>query len=430
MAEARRNHQQSMSAPTVLIVDAYSTGRYLTGALSARGVTSRHIQSAPIIPDVAKATFLPQEFLSNDVCLDGSGAEVDRLTEVSRQYRPVAVLAGSETGVELADTLSERLGLPSNGVRMSRARREKHLMQEALRENNIPSIPHFESADIETVLEWSRSYPAGVVLKPPASAGAEDVYFCHSENEVRRAFATIYRKRNALNLVNETVVAQELVTGNEFIVNAVSSRGVHRITDIWRCTKLRLPGAGRLSALEALLPYSGVEQSALVHYTYRVIHALRMQYGPSHLELIVTPRGPLLMELAARLQGAIHLGALECALDRTHVEWTADAYLGRDEFFDSALQGYVSKQAVYRVFLIASTTGRLVATPRIEDLTRLDSYYSHSLYVSPGGSIRKTVDYFTSPGLVHLVSSDVSVLDRDYQWIRDRERDDFFVVEA
>ena len=44
-----------------------------------------------------------------------------------------AVLAGTETGVELADQLSETLGLRSNGTKLSEERRNKYAMGEAVR---------------------------------------------------------------------------------------------------------------------------------------------------------------------------------------------------------------------------------------------------------------------------------------------------------
>lgn len=42
----------------------------------------------------------------------------------------VAAFAGAETGVELADQLAERLGLPGNGMELSECRRNKYLMGE------------------------------------------------------------------------------------------------------------------------------------------------------------------------------------------------------------------------------------------------------------------------------------------------------------
>ena len=55
-------------------------------------------------------------------------------------YRIVAVLAGSEPGVELADKLSHRLRLRTNGEELSVARRNKYLMGEAVRAAGIRTV--------------------------------------------------------------------------------------------------------------------------------------------------------------------------------------------------------------------------------------------------------------------------------------------------
>ena len=45
-------------------------------------------------------------------------------------FEVLAVIPGAETGVELADQLSHRLGVRSNGEEGSMARRNKYLMGE------------------------------------------------------------------------------------------------------------------------------------------------------------------------------------------------------------------------------------------------------------------------------------------------------------
>ena len=58
------------------------------------------------------------------------------LTRCSLLFSPLlssALFAGAETGVELADVLSNRLGLASNGEDLSLCRRNKHLMGEQVR---------------------------------------------------------------------------------------------------------------------------------------------------------------------------------------------------------------------------------------------------------------------------------------------------------
>ena len=48
-------------------------------------------------------------------------------------FHIIAIIPGAETGVELADQLSHRMGLRSNGVESSLARRNKYFMGEKVR---------------------------------------------------------------------------------------------------------------------------------------------------------------------------------------------------------------------------------------------------------------------------------------------------------
>jgi len=49
-------------------------------------------------------------------------------------FRLLAVIPGAETGVELADQLSFHLGLRTNGIEKSLARRNKYIMGETVRD--------------------------------------------------------------------------------------------------------------------------------------------------------------------------------------------------------------------------------------------------------------------------------------------------------
>lgn len=55
-------------------------------------------------------------------------------------FQITALLPGAETGVELADRLSFRMGLKSNGEEGSLARRNKYLMGEAVRNAGVSSL--------------------------------------------------------------------------------------------------------------------------------------------------------------------------------------------------------------------------------------------------------------------------------------------------
>ena len=105
----------------------------------------------------------------------------------------IAVIPGAETGVELADRLSSRLGLRSNGEAGSLARRNKYLMGETVRNAGVRAVKQkrcysIKDMDIFVKEELGGSGPFKCVVKPVQSAGSDDVYLCNDADEAKIAF--------------------------------------------------------------------------------------------------------------------------------------------------------------------------------------------------------------------------------------------------
>jgi hypothetical protein len=81
------------------------------------------------------------------------------LHNINTLYKQVsAVIAGAETGVELSDMLSARMGVLSNGEELSLARRNKYLMGEQVRKSTRAVQQKMATSweDIELFLqEWN-----------------------------------------------------------------------------------------------------------------------------------------------------------------------------------------------------------------------------------------------------------------------------------
>src|SRR5215204_862695 len=153
---------------TIAIVDAYSTARYFAPLFQARGLRCVHVQSARTVPAVYARTFRPDDFAAHVV---HRGDDAETATAVAG-YRPVALIAGIESGVELADRLSERLGLRTNGTALSTPRRHKFAMVERVKQCGLPGAAQVLAADRDTLVSWYAGSGAGrVVVKPVRSAG-------------------------------------------------------------------------------------------------------------------------------------------------------------------------------------------------------------------------------------------------------------------
>jgi hypothetical protein len=117
------------AAGPAIIVDPYSSGAQLAPAFAARGVDTVAILSAPQPPSVYASSYRPQDFLQ--VMIDDG--DLETLVTRVRSLRPRCVLAGCESGVELAERLAP-LVVPevANVAALAGARRHKGQMADAV----------------------------------------------------------------------------------------------------------------------------------------------------------------------------------------------------------------------------------------------------------------------------------------------------------
>lgn len=415
-----------MGDPVVAIVDAYSTARYFAPLFGARGFDCVHVQSTPHIPAVYARSFRPGEFTGNIV----HHADPDGTVAALSRHRPVALLAGIESGVELADQLAERLGLRSNGTALSPARRDKFRMVETVRAAGIPAAAQILATDQGELLDWYRRAGAGrVVVKPVKSAGNDGVFFCDGEREVRAAFDALIGTDSALELPNTAVVAQEYLLGVEYYVNTVSLDGVHYVTDVHSTRHLNVNGVRDLLGGSQLLPRHGCEQDQLVDYTLAALDALGVRHGPAHTELKLTAEGPRLVETAARICGADLPVLVGAAIGESQLEWTVDAYVDPQRFGRRCKDPYRIRRHAVCVNMISPRSGTLRGLPQLAQLQDLESYHDLLLKVGVGGPIARTVNDFTYPMLVHLLNESPAALLRDYSTARWLDGEGFYDID-
>jgi L-amino acid ligase len=353
------------------------------------------------------------------------GAVLRRL----RQDGPGAVIGGSEPGIPLADRIAAALRLPGNDPATSVLRRNKHVMTRALDAAGIASTRQVLVSDARTAVAAAESLGGlPVVVKPVDSGGGDGVQLCASSGDVERAFAAIHGTVNVLGSRNTTVLVQEYLRGHQFMVNAVSIGGRHRITEIWREDRIARPGVGIVYDKEVLLPYSGEVQRGLISYTTRALDALGVREGPSHTELCLTPRGPVLIETAARLQGGIESRAIVEAIGECHMTTTLHRYADPEGFRARLGEAYAISRTPMVVNLIARRAGVVRKDDTERLLPTLPSFFSVSHTPRVGDRVERTSNLLTKTGHIYLLHEDVGQLFRDYDQIRAWERTDSLIA--
>lgn len=397
-----------------MVVDAYSTGARLAPRFAAAGLPVVHVQSSPRLPDFYLRGFQAGDFVENivhDGDLEATAARV-------ATHEPAFVVVGAEPGVPLADALSERLGLPSNGSAQSRARRDKSAMAEALRAAGLRTAEALKTGDASEAVAWAAERGgAPVVVKPLDSAGTDGVSVCHDGAAIEAAFAAILGRPNALHGDNEQLLVQELLEGTQLFVNSVSWDGVHHVSEVWRDNKLRR-GTNFIYDYEELLPRHGSQQDQVVPYVESVLDALGIRFGPAHTEVMLTATGPVLVESGARMHGSVP----DEIVDRctpSHQTLTAEAYLDPDSVARRAQRPYELAAGAYCVMLISRHEGRIVDDAGMREIEALPSFAGTISMRGPGDELKKTVDLFSCPGIIYLVDPNPEQLKADYDKIRE-----------
>ncbi|MEV4625690.1 ATP-grasp domain-containing protein [Micromonospora sp. NPDC049523] len=412
------------STRVVAIVDAYSSARFLAPIFREQGYDCVHVRSADAVNPAYQRSYRAGDFVAEIV----HAGDVAETAQAVARYEPVCLIPGIESGVELADVLSETLGLRTNGTELSSARRDKFRMMEAVKAAGVPATEQILVTDLDALLDWQGKIDGHVVLKPVRSAGNDGIHFCADAQQVRAAFHALIGTDSALGTQNRAVLAQEYLVGAEYIVNTVSLDGRRHVTDVWKMHHISANGVRDLGASAQLLPRHGPESDPLVDYTFKVLDALGLQHGPAHTELKLTPNGPRLIETAARACGAdLHIPVQE-ALGESQMEWTVDAYVNPDRFRERWEAGYELSRHAGLVNMISPSSGTLRGYPKMAELRALESFQDILLNVQPGGRIHRSVDDWTYPMRVYLVHETESTVLHDILTARYLDGDGFYDV--
>jgi hypothetical protein len=343
-----------------------------------------------------------------------------------RSLGVTAALSGDDTGIAVMDAIASLLGIPGNDPGTSSYRYDKSTMATALARAGVP-VPHTRGVhSLPEALTQAASIGWPVIMKPVNSAGGDGVRLCANADDVKLTFGILFGECNRMGAVNYELLIQENLSGTLYDCNMVSLDGEHVVSEIWRDTKVVTPDGLYVYDYRDLMPPDFPDASTVVSYTRKVLDAVGISHGPSHTELFVTGRGPLLVETAARPAGLYSPSALDAAVGQDQITLTVEAIEAPERFKSRQHQQRGPQQYVRNIFLIADANG--VLNPfRLQDLQQLRTLYSLTSPLSGGQLVHRTVDLFTCPSTFYLVGTPEDVR-ADYAAIRRWEGQDLYCV--
>jgi len=436
------DHKKPSMNQIAVITDTFSTGQLIASMLHAQGYHVVRVLSADLkellemAPDGATCEFI--KTLAVDTAADYEDEIARILAELSQLQYPIsAVIAGAETGVELADVLSERLGMPlSNGTALTEARRNKFVMGETIRSAGVRAVKQLASASWEEIeifiAEWNPS-PFKVIVKPLDSAGSDDVTLCLSLAQVQAAVTHIIGKTNGLGLVNGAVLVQEFLEGTEYVIDTVSLNGYHKVTAIWEYDRRAVNGAAFVCFGQRLLTIDAPCCQQLVEYQLKVLDALGIKNGPTHGEVKWCRGEPVLVEVGARCHGGDGFWTTICdeVYGYNQAQLTIDVNLN-PEAWRKVPDVPIARRCFGALkWLISRHDGVLqsYSPANVDEIKSSGSYRGHQVFRDPGEQIKPTVNCFTWAGCVKLANADSDSLEADYARLEELEQSTLIQLE-
>lgn len=289
-----------------------------------------------------------------------------------------AVLPGFEHYVPVAARAAALLGLPGIDPDAAMKLHYKHLMREAVAEAALDQPVAVLVTDAAGVRDAVTRVGLPCVVKPVDQSGSLFVRRADTLAEAVAAFEHIrdptssYLDRQSLPMA----LVEEYIRGPEFSVEGYVEDDVVHVL----CITEKVLGAepcfvevGHI--VPAQLPPGQAAQ--VKEYVRRVTRALNIGLGPFHAEVRLSARGPLLMEVAARLPGDQIPYLLSLARDIDMYGIMLGGYLG--EPIRPVVEGPGQVSAGIRYFLrpemrryATMTVGQPVADdPRIKEISLL-----------------------------------------------------------
>jgi len=328
-------------APAVIVVTPYSSGCCIAQEIQNRGFKLICLWHAGI-PESMKS-HVPvscQGKLKYDLELNEQSTLEETAVFVlesaqSCRFRIVACICGGDGGVDLADALSEELGLLTNGTDVPN-RRDKKVQQELVKAAGLRSIRQVAGKQFEDVQAFLEREKYPVVIKPLDSAGSDGVKLCHTYKEAKEHFIMLTNHHELINGGEcQEVLCQEFLKGKEYVVDHVSRHGVHKTCMVWAYDKGNANGAEFIYFGDIPIDSESKEAKLLIPYMRGVLNALGVKNGPSHGEAIITEDGtPCLVECNVRAHGGDGVWQPLCRglAGYCQIDGAVDSYLYPERF--------------------------------------------------------------------------------------------------
>ncbi|WP_406011657.1 ATP-grasp domain-containing protein (plasmid) [Streptomyces sp. NBC_00637] len=322
-------------------------------------------------------------------------------------YGVDAVVSLTEPGLIPAGRLSDAFGL-GDGRRyeVSRRMRDKYLMRRHLSELGLPVPEHGLVEDRESLDAFGAKAGYPFIVKPVSTTAGFGLLRVGGPQDTDAVWARIRQlqggrtDRGSTMFTVEGFLMEAYIDGPEFSVESLSFAGRHVVVAVTE----KLTDDAHFAELGHAVParLSGTDRTRLCTAVEDFLTAMGVVDGPSHTEIRLSSRGPMIIESHNRLGGGHIPELVRAAYGIDLIAYGAAWPLGLTE--PLAAPPEPTAAAVTRFVL--RSPGTVTAVHGVEEVAARPEVLLAQVSVRPGDTVRPLRDNWDRLGSVAVTAAD------------------------
>lgn len=248
-----------------------------------------------------------------DKYYNASTMDEDAVLAAAEDYQPDGIMTlATDMPMRGVSKVSDKLHLHSISYKTARKATDKYDMIKAFKAYDVPSPWFFVVDTLEDLKSHEKDVSFPCIIKPTDNAGSHGVAMVYDFQELLDNYEYAHQFSR-----HGKVIVEEYLDGPEVSVEVMVVDGKVHILQITDKITTEAPHFVEMGHTQpSLLPIA--TQQAIRDVTVAACKAIGIDKGPAHVEMKVTQRGPVMIELGARMGGdniTTHLVPLSTGID-------------------------------------------------------------------------------------------------------------------
>lgn len=259
-------------------------------------IESKKLNLFTIVVDIDESA---PGFQFADINLLISTIDEIKIYNAAKKYKIDGIITTSDYPVRSVAYICEKLNLIGLNVRASKISTNKYLLRKCLHDNKILTPNFLKISNVEELKRVNCRYNYPLIIKPVDSSASRGVKKIRDPAELKAAYYESVKYSKCGD-----VIIEEFLTGTEYSIEVLCFRGEIHIIAITEKTTLGFENSFFVEDRHIIPANVDAEDKKQIEFTiFKVIKTIGLDNCAVHAEIILTIRGPIIVEVGARLGG-------------------------------------------------------------------------------------------------------------------------------